>query len=109
MKRITSIFLALILTFTFSVSVFAEHDVYDDKGNKIGTCTNPYYKVSHSGKPTMTTSTHTHTTGAACTITYYAYKHVKTCSICGTEVGTYWKACTEKHSICGKYLKNCLQ
>lgn len=109
MRKITSIFLALVLTFALSISVYAEHDVYDNNGNRIGTCTNPYYNVSHSGKPSITTYTHKHTTGADCTITYYTYKHIKTCSICGMEVGYYWKTCTEKHSICGKYLMNCLQ
>lgn len=109
MKKITSIFLALILTFVFSVSVFAAHDIYDTHGNIIGTCDNIYYNVSHSGKPTTTTSTHRHTTGAVCTITTYGYNHVKICSSCGTQVGTYWKVCTEKHSVCGKYVMSCLQ
>lgn|GEM_PF-3818169 len=109
MKRIASLFFALVLTFVFSISVFAAHDIYDANGNIIGTCDNVYYNVSHSGKPTMTTSTHRHTTGAVCTITYYGYNHVKTCSSCGTIVGTYWKTCTEKHSVCGKYVVNCLQ
>ncbi len=78
MRKITSIFLALILTFAFSVSVFAAHDIYDAYGNIIGTCDNTYYNVSHIGLPSTTTSTHRHTTGAVCTITNYGYNHVKT-------------------------------
>lgn len=97
-KKIAAIGLAGVMAASMAVSVSADHTSPSGKQ-----CNSTIVYLSHHSLVGTSTASH----GKTCTITYYAYRHLKSCA-CGYSFGegrAY--QCTEVHSTCGSYKQDC--
>ena len=98
LKKITAVMLAGVMAASLAVSANATHT--SPSGQK---CNSTIYYLGHLYSAGSSKAPH----GLDCTITYYAYRHSKSCA-CGYSYGEGpMYQCTEEHSTCGSYKRDC--
>ncbi len=106
MRKIISIVLAMVLIFSMSINMFADHIVPGSE--PIRRCNNTSYSAVHCGQNGVATYVHVAMNGENCTVSIVNLKHSKICSGCGAILGSYYnKNCTTIHSVCPIRIEDC--
>lgn len=106
MKKIISIVLAMVLIFSMSINMFADHIV--PGSNPERRCSNTSYSTVHCGQNGVATYVHVAMNGEDCTVSIVNLKHSKICASCGAVMGSYYnKNCTTIHSVCPIRIVEC--
>lgn len=111
MKKIISVILSLVIACSVMVvAIIADHIIPGTSDNPDGPmyCNNTYFSVQHSKHiDAGVRGAHLHTDGRTCYISKLTMEHTAKCTSCGQIVDRYVKTCTESHSLCGYYFRDC--
>ncbi|MCM1462782.1 MAG: hypothetical protein NC084_08740 [Bacteroides sp.] len=98
-KKVTAIAMAGVMATSMVVSASAVH-TNPTNGRE---CDSTYVYLTHHSQVGVSTAAH----GKTCTVTYYSFRHLRSCS-CGYSYGEGMAyQCTEIHSTCGSYKRDC--
>jgi len=102
-KRLTAAAAAAIVMASAGITASAEHETPESTEEVRIYCDNTFYWLGDSTCVGTSKGTHDY----SCTVTFYAYRHTKTCSSCHVILGegpAY--NCTQIHT-CGNIIRDC--
>ena len=97
-KKGISVIAACAMMFSMALTAYATH------GNpKGGLCNNTYFNQNHTQEMgTSAIDNHPNYNGSICYRSRTTYTHVRNCTSCGAQVGSFVSACKTTHSSCGE-------